>query len=794
MNNLYIKFSLFFFFSILLSVTVFAQETVRDDFDSASYSLNTGSSNWITNWIESNDDNSALGGRIDIIGSRLRFEDISRNSHQIKRSADISAASSATLSFDWETVGLDRQNNNRKEQIDLQISISATGPFTTIGTFDETRSGSFSMDISSYISGETTIRFINTSNWQYGDWEAGEYVYIDNVVISYVTPSTVVYCSANGDQCDEFIERVQVGSIDNANTDCSGGYDDFTYLSTTMNVGVAYPITVTNGNNYNGDQCGIWVDWNQDGDFDDNDETIIVSGGTSVFTASITPPASAVAGNTRARIRILWTGVLESCGAANWGEVEDYTINVVANSLPTITSFTPENACSNSNQVVTISGTHFTGATTVQFNGVAAASYTVNSSTQISATLPSAATSGVLTVTTPDGTTTSTQSFTVNPLPAAAGIITGTDIVLPGDTKTYVCAAIADATSYEWTITGSGASITNNGSQADITFAANASPGDRLLTVKGMNACGSGLVSATFTIYIRPSYACQTTVINWDFDSPDLAGASWRGYSTVNGWQSSLNNIEIWKNGFMGITTVDGGQFCELNSVGVNEMWQDMSTIPGSKMRWEITYRYRSNSSESIRIKIGAVGSLANIADISNNNSGWVTHSGFYTVPAGQTTTQFRIATLTPSGSSGNLIDNIQFYSIEPDIEDPTFDCPPDTDGDGFIVSECIDGTSLIVNNIGVTNIADNCTPVGDLIIEYKITNKPTPTSAEILLENYGDDPAGTATSSDASGYAFPLGESTVTYKIIDASGHEATCLFKIELSANPKPVGIFYE
>lgn len=155
------------------------------------------------------------------------------------------------------------------------------------------------------------------------------------VRLNIVNELGAVYCSANGDQCDEFIDRVQLGSIDNANTGCSGGYDNFTGLSTNMTVGVGYPIAVTNGNNYDGDQCGIWVDWNQDGDFDDTDETISVAGGTTVYTANITPPVSAVAGNTRMRIRITWTGVLESCGVANWGEVEDYTINVVT-LVPTI--------------------------------------------------------------------------------------------------------------------------------------------------------------------------------------------------------------------------------------------------------------------------------------------------------------------------------------------------------------------------------------------------------------------------------------------------------------------------
>ncbi len=604
------------------------------------------------------------------------------------------------------------------------------------------------------------------------------------------------YCDASinnvNDSQNEYIERVQIGGIDN-----SSGSDGYTYYnsSTDIVIGVAYPLTIINGNWWDGDEYGVWVDWNQDGDFDDANEVIASSVGDDVFSVDVIAPAIASTGSTRLRIRVNYNSAALPCGNTSWGEVEDYTINVAANSLPTITTFTPDNACSNSNQVVTITGTNFSGATAVKFNGVAAASFAVNSDTQINATLPSSATSGSIAVTTPDGTVTSSQVFTVNPLPAAAGNITGTDIVSPGDIKSYICSSIADATSYAWSITGGGASITNNGTQADISFESNASPGDRLITVKGVNACGEGLVSSTFTVYVRPNYACQTTIINWDFDSPDLAGANWRGYSTVNGWHSSLNNIEIWRNGFLGFTTVDGGQFCELNSIGVNEMWQDMATVPGSKMRWEITYRYRSNSSESIRIKIGAVGALSNIADISNNNGdGWVTHSGFYTVPAGQTTTQFRIATLTPSGSSGNLIDNIQFYSIEPDIENPTFDCPPDSDGDGFVVSECVDATSLIVDNIGATNMADNCTPVADLVIEYKITNKPSPASADVLLVNYGDDPAGAATSSDASGYAFPLGESIVTYRITDAGGLETTCSFKIKVSAKPSPVGVFYE
>ena len=65
---------------------------------------------------------------------------------------------------------------------------------------------------------------------------------------------------------------------------------------------------------------------------------------------------------------------------------------------PTITEFTPTSGSVGTS--VAISGTNFTGATAVAFNGVSA-SFTVTSDTAIEATVPEGATTGPLSVTTP---------------------------------------------------------------------------------------------------------------------------------------------------------------------------------------------------------------------------------------------------------------------------------------------------------------------------------------------------------------------------------------------------------
>jgi len=167
--------------------------------------------------------------------------------------------------------------------------------------------------------------------WQPGSgwWNSG----LNNTrfVIEGNVSDELIYCDAEGSTYAEwqYIMGVQVGSINNIPTE-NDHYADYTSLSTTMEPGVSYPITVTRGNPWSDDYdyCGTWVDWNQDGDFYDLNERITMSITPTTFTGTITPPLNAVIGDTRMRVRILWNEAIIPCGGTKYGEVEDYTITI----------------------------------------------------------------------------------------------------------------------------------------------------------------------------------------------------------------------------------------------------------------------------------------------------------------------------------------------------------------------------------------------------------------------------------------------------------------------------------
>ncbi len=151
-----------------------------------------------------------------------------------------------------------------------------------------------------------------------GPWEYG-------ITLTCV-PAEPQACAASGG-CDEFIEQVIIGTIDN--TSACDGYANYTSLSTNVEVGGSYPITIVVGDGYSSDRGGLWVDWNDDLVFDVAEEVVLdVSTGVGPYTGTVVVPSNAVEGNVLMRVRVTYNTTPTPCGADTYGEVEDYTLTV----------------------------------------------------------------------------------------------------------------------------------------------------------------------------------------------------------------------------------------------------------------------------------------------------------------------------------------------------------------------------------------------------------------------------------------------------------------------------------
>ncbi|GGH43288.1 GEVED domain-containing protein [Mangrovimonas yunxiaonensis] len=141
------------------------------------------------------------------------------------------------------------------------------------------------------------------------------------------------YCDAGAtDPRYEKISNVTFNTINNNSTDTSG-YEDFTEISTSVTPGETYPMSISISNFDSNDELYVWIDYNQDGDFTDLGENVIsLDPASQTNNENITIPAEALSGNTVMRIRLIFPSSPVNrtpCGDSTWGQVEDYTINIL---------------------------------------------------------------------------------------------------------------------------------------------------------------------------------------------------------------------------------------------------------------------------------------------------------------------------------------------------------------------------------------------------------------------------------------------------------------------------------
>ena len=175
------------------------------------------------------------------------------------------------------------------------------------------------------------------ANINYGVTAGTANQYIANQAFALTIGFVPSYCLANGSNTtDEYVKQVIIHTINNTTTPGSN-YSDFSNTIAEVLKNQSYPITIINGEHWNTDTMGCWVDWNYDGDFQDANETIAITytgsgtGGSGIGTGLgiITVPANAYVGNNRLRTRVQYGAGSIACGSSGYGEVEDYTLKVV---------------------------------------------------------------------------------------------------------------------------------------------------------------------------------------------------------------------------------------------------------------------------------------------------------------------------------------------------------------------------------------------------------------------------------------------------------------------------------
>lgn len=157
-----------------------------------------------------------------------------------------------------------------------------------------------------------------------------------------VPPMNNEYCLAEGKSpWEEYIANVQFRNIDNSSG--KDKYGNFLDQNATVSLGENYPISLTPEFSWahHEEVFRVWIDWNQDADFEDVNEQVyrgnlpagINGTPASPLVGIITIPENASLGITRMRVSMQRNQAAEPCGNFDFGEIEDYSITVVAGEI-----------------------------------------------------------------------------------------------------------------------------------------------------------------------------------------------------------------------------------------------------------------------------------------------------------------------------------------------------------------------------------------------------------------------------------------------------------------------------
>ena len=149
-----------------------------DDFESNTYTGNTGNTPWGSNWLEYNDDGSSSTGSVRLVNEtgsrRLRMQGDGVNEIYAYRQADISKFVSPRVSFDAKAVSLEAGN-----RYEFRVWNGAWYTvYSWVGALSESDYVTRSFDVSAYKNSGFYIGF-----WASSANDSADYLYVDNVRI-----------------------------------------------------------------------------------------------------------------------------------------------------------------------------------------------------------------------------------------------------------------------------------------------------------------------------------------------------------------------------------------------------------------------------------------------------------------------------------------------------------------------------------------------------------------------------------------------------------------------------------
>jgi len=148
-----------------------------DKFNAIAYDGNDGTLDWTAGWQEGGESDGPTAGKVMVVGNRLRVWGKSGGGESLTREADLSSATTATLTFSYQRAVVVSVGS-----VTLQVSDNGGGSWTNLTTYnlsaDDPGPVLENIDITPYIAANTQIRFLSNGG------EDGQYIYFDDVQIS----------------------------------------------------------------------------------------------------------------------------------------------------------------------------------------------------------------------------------------------------------------------------------------------------------------------------------------------------------------------------------------------------------------------------------------------------------------------------------------------------------------------------------------------------------------------------------------------------------------------------------